>query len=177
MSLAHGSSTRRILGLACLSAMATLLAAVPTAAQQQRPSLNAGRIAGEVFAGAYVGIGGFLIGRYVAEQVSDRVGVTSDLTRRRVGVAGGGLLAGLATAGTVYAIGSVGDQAGDFDATLLGTGVGFVAAMGVARMVLGPLGSPREGMSTAGRWATVNVLALLPAAGAAVGFASTRRSR
>lgn len=158
-------------------AFVALAAAVPAVcdSQEQRPSLSAGRITGEVVAGAYAGIAGFLVGRYAGERVSDLVGVDSDRTRRRVGFTSGVLIAGLSTAGTVYAIGNIGDQTGDFNATYLGTGVGFVVAVGLARVVLGPGGRPGEGMSTAGRWAAANVIALLPAAGAAVGFASTRR--
>lgn len=144
-------------------------------AQQARPDLNAGRIAGEAFAGAYAGIGGFLIGRYVGERTSDLVGVDRDETRRRVGFTTGVVVAGLATAGTVYGIGNIGDETGNFDATLLGAGVGFVGAVLLARMTLGPSERPREGMSTAMRWAAANVIALLPSIGATIGFNSTRR--
>jgi hypothetical protein len=150
---------------------------VPTLAesQQARPDLNAGRIAGEAFAGAYAGIGGFLIGRYVGERTSDLVGVDREETRRRVGFTSGVVVAGLATAGTVYGIGNIGDETGNFDATLLGAGVGFVGAVLLARMTLGPSERPREGMSTAMRWAAANVIALLPSIGATIGFNSTRR--
>ncbi len=144
-------------------------------AQQARPELNAGRIAGEAFAGAYAGIGGFLVGRYLGHLGSDIVGVGSDDTRRRVGFASGVVVAGLATAGTVYGIGNIGDETGNFDATLLGAGVGFVGALALARMTLGPSERPRQGMSTAGRWAAANVIALLPSIGATIGFNSTRR--
>ena len=182
MKTSCGSVTRATTAIAvaaiALSAI-VLAAALPAvaAAQEQRPSLSAGRVTGEVVVGAYAGIAGFLMGRYAGERVSDLVGVESDRRRRSVGFASGVLIAGLATAGTVYGIGSIGDQTADFDATYLGTGVGFVAALGLARVVLGPGGRPREGMSTAGRWAVANAIALLPAAGAAVGFASTRRSQ
>ena len=59
---------------------------------------------------------------------------------------------------------------------LLETGIGFVAGLGVARMVLGPAGRPREGISTKARWATANVIAFLPAIGATIAFNSTRRA-
>lgn len=144
-------------------------------AQQARPDLNAGRIAGEAFAGAYAGIGGFLIGRFIGERTSDLLGAEREEMRRRVGFASGVALAGLATAGTVYGIGNIGDETGNFDATLLGAGVGFVGALAIARMTLGPSERPREGMSTAMRWAAANVIALLPSVGATVGFNSTRR--
>lgn len=163
----------RVLQLAVLAA--ALAVSDVAEAQQARPDLNAGRIAGEAFAGAYAGIGGFLIGRFVGERTSDLVGVDREETRRRVGFATGVVVAGLATAGTVYGIGNIGDETGDFDATLLGAGVGFVGAVALARMTLGPSERPREGMSTAMRWAAANVIALLPSIGATIGFNSTRR--
>jgi len=85
--------------------------------------------------------------------------------------------AGLTTAGTVYGIGSIGDQTGDFATTYLGTGIGFVMAWGLQRSLLGPHERPRSGMSTAMRWTVANVLASLPAAGATIGFNSTRRTK
>lgn len=163
----------RLLQVALLAVALTVSAVAE--AQQARPDLNAGRIAGEAFAGAYAGIGGFLIGRFVGERTSDIVGVDREETRRRVGFATGVVVAGLATAGTVYGIGNIGDETGDFDATMLGAGVGFVGAVALARMTLGPSERPREGMSTAMRWAAANVIALLPSIGATIGFNSTRR--
>ena len=106
-----------------------------------------------------------------------RAGASNETTIRNTGYIGGIIGGGLATAGVVYAIGSIGDQTGDFDATALGTGVGFVAALGLAKMVLGPEGRPRAGMSTKARWVTANVIAMLPAVGASIGFNSTRRQR
>jgi hypothetical protein len=144
-------------------------------AQQARPQLNPGRVAGELVAGTYVGIGGFLVGRYAGERLADLSGAQSDATVRRVGLTTGVAVAGLATAGTVYGIGNIGDQTGEFSATYLGTGVGFVAAWGLSRVLLGPAERPREGMSTGMRWAAANVIALLPSIGATVGFNSSRR--
>lgn len=164
---------RHILHVAFL--VVALAAPVGAEAQQARPDLNAGRIAGEAFLGAYAGIGGFLIGRFVGERTSDLGGVAREETRRRIGFTTGVVVAGLATAGTVYGIGNIGDETGDFDATMLGAGVGFVGALALARMTLGPSERPREGMSTAMRWAAANVIALLPSIGATIGFNSTRR--
>ncbi len=156
-----------------------LLAAPLTvaSAQQSRPALSAGRVTGELVAGTYAGIGGFLVGRYVGERIGDLAGVDQDATRRFVGNLSGVAVAGLATAGTVYAIGNIGDQTGEFDATYLGTGVGFVAGWALSRALLGPQERPRQGMSTAMRWATVNIIAFLPSIGATVGFNSSRRFR
>jgi hypothetical protein len=152
------------------------LAAVPARAQEQgKPRLDAVRVAGEAFGGAYAGIGGFVLGRYVGTGIADMVGVESEVTRRRTGYAAGMLVGGAATAGAVYLIGSMGNQAGDFNATALGTGVGFVAAVGIAQLFLDPDGRPRAGMSTRMRWTAINIVALLPAIGATIGFNSTRR--
>lgn len=154
------------------------LTALPAQAQrQEKPRIDAGRIAGEAIGGAYAGIGGFLIGRELGNIASDVAGVESEVTRRNVGYATGFAVSTLATTGVVYGIGSIGDQTGDFNATLLGTGVGFIAGAGIARLVLGPGVRPDPGMSTRARWATINALALLPAIGATIGFNSTRRFR
>ncbi|MEX2182794.1 MAG: hypothetical protein WD771_12195 [Gemmatimonadaceae bacterium] len=167
-------------GLSTVMAVAAALAALlpaGLAAQEQRPPLNAGRVAAEVVVGAYAGIGGFVIGRFVGEGLSDAIGVGAEDTRRNVGRATGFVVAGLATAGTVYGIGNIGDETGDFDVTALGTGVGFIAALAIARVALGPnVGTDRK-MGAKGRWLTINALALLPAVGATVGFNSSRRIR
>jgi hypothetical protein len=149
--------------------------AAPLAAQQQRPALSAGRVTGQLVAGTYAGIGGYLIGRFVGERAADLLGAERDATLRIVGNVSGVAVAGLATAGTVYGIGNIGDQTGAFSATYLGTGVGFVAGWALSRAILGPQERPRQGMSTAMRWATANVIALLPSIGATVGFNSSRR--
>ncbi len=164
---------------ATLRALAALaLAASAAGAQREpKPRIDAGRIAGEAVAGAYAGIGGFLIGREIGNIASDLAGVESEVTRRNVGYTTGFAVSTLATTGVVFGIGSIGDQTGDFDATLLGTGVGFIAGAGLARILFGPSGQPDPGMSTRMRWATINALALLPAIGATIGFNSTRRFR
>jgi hypothetical protein len=143
------------------------------AQRQERPRLDSGRIAAESIGGAYAGIGGFLVGRYAGEAVGSALGVESDITRRRVGYATGAVTATFATAGFVYAIGSMGDTAGDFDATLLGSSAGLLAGFVVGKFVF-PTGDDHT-MSSKARWATINVLALLPSIGATIGFNSTRR--
>ncbi len=174
MKLTRSSVTAR---WAPATGAALLCAALvgPLAAQQARPPLNAGRVTGELVAGTYAGIGGFLVGRFVGERTADLLGAEREGTLRVVGNVSGVAVAGLATAGTVYGIGNIGDQTGDFSATYLGTGVGFVAGWALSRAILGPQERPRQGMSTAMRWATANVIALLPSIGATVGFNSSRR--
>ena len=158
-----------LLGLMCIAATAG-------AQQQPKPRLEPARVTGQVVLGAYAGIGGFIVGRYLGEELVQRVGSEHEPTIRRVGFATGTIGGGLATAGVVYGIGSLGEQSGDFDATALGAGVGFVASMALARVLLGPELSPPSGMRTTARWATANLIALLPAVGASIGFNSTRRS-
>lgn len=144
-------------------------------AQQARPALSAGRVTAEAVVGAYAGIGGFIVGRYVGERAAEMMGATSEDTQRRLGFTAGVIAGGLTTAGSVYGIGSVGNQTGDFATTYLGTGVGFAAAWGLSRALLGP--SARPDQHTAGRWAVANLIAFLPAIGGTIGFNSTRRAR
>lgn len=167
----------RALAAGVLLALLALPAIAAGAQEQPKPRLDAVRVAGEALGGAYAGIGGFVMGRYVGTGIADLVGVESEVTRRRTGYAVGMITGGAATAGAVYMIGSMGNQAGDFNATALGTGVGFVAAVGIAQLFLDPDGRPRAGMSTRMRWTAINIVALLPAIGATVGFNSTRRTR
>lgn len=170
------SSAGVIAARGSLVALALCLGAASALAQQiERPRIEPARVAGQVIVGGYSGIGGFVIGRFVAEGIAGVAQVENEAALRRLGFVGGVIGGGLATAGVVYGIGNIGDQTGDFDATYLGTGVGFVAALGIAKMILGPEGRPREGMSTSARWATANIIALLPAIGATIGFNSTRR--
>lgn len=173
-----GSARLISLSRSGLLTVAAALCLVPALqAQQSRPPLSAGRVTGQLVAGTYAGIGGFLVGRFVGERLADLGGAESDRAMDRVGITTGVLVAGLATAGTVYGIGNIGDQTGDFDATYLGTGVGFVAGWAISRAILGPSERPRQGMSTAMRWTMANVIALMPSIGATVGFNSTRRMR
>lgn len=168
-----GTGARRAcVGCLVLCALATIPARAH-AQREGRPRLDAGRLAAESVGGAYVGIGGFLAGRFAGEQIGTALGVESDVTRRRVGYTTGAVTATFATAGFVYAIGSMGDTAGDFDDTLLGTGAGLAVGFVLGKLIF-PAGDDHT-MSSKARWATINVLALLPSIGATVGFNSTRR--
>lgn len=156
-------------------ALALALVATPAEAQRQgKPRLEAGRVAIEAVGGAYAGIGGFLMGRVVGESVGVSMGVESDVTRRRVGYATGAAFGTAATAGFVYAVGSIGDTDGDFNATLLGAGLGLITGIAADKLIFN-VGPPKPGESTRAQWAVINVLALLPSIGATIGFNSTRR--
>ncbi|MBM3884949.1 MAG: hypothetical protein FJ361_03775 [Gemmatimonadetes bacterium] len=171
--MTHRAATGLVLAAALCAGLGS---ARPLGAQAlEKPRLDAGRVTGEVLAGTYAGIGGFLIGRATAVRIAEGVGAVEEPTLRRAGWAGGILGGGLATAGVVYGIGRLGETAGDFDATWLGSGAGFVLSATVARLLFGADGAPPEGMRPAARWATINALALLPAIGATIGFNSTRR--
>lgn len=167
---------RRLAG-AALALPMLLVAPSLAAAQDLTPPLSAGRVLGEALGGTYAGIGGFVVGRYLGERVSDAVGVQADRTRDRVAMISGITLAGLATAGTVYAIGNIDGQTGDFDRTWLGSGIGFAAAFAINYVIIGPLERPREGTSTATQWIVANALAFLPSIGATIAFNQTRRYR
>jgi hypothetical protein len=164
-------------GFLAIALLTVATAHAPLSAQEARPSLSAGRVGGELVVGAYAGIGGFFIGRYVGDRMSDGFGVTSEATRDRLRTSTGVLLAGAATAGTVYAIGNIGNQTGDLGETAAGTAVGLVAAIALSRVVMAPEGRPQREVSTARRWATANVIALLPAIGATIAFNNSRQFR
>ena len=161
----------------CATLAVALLASSAGAQQAPRPRLEPARVSGEVVAGAYASIAGFLVGRFALRRVADVVGVENETAMRRIGLAGGVVAGTFATAGVVYGIGNIGNQTGDFDRTVIGSAIGFTAAVGIATVILGPEGRPRTGMSTTRRWATANVIALLPAIGATIAFNSTRRTQ
>jgi hypothetical protein len=158
--------------------LAVLLAGPATASAQRepKPRLDAGRVAAEAIGGSYAGIGGFLLGRYVGNEVGEALGVRSDVTRNRVGYATGAVVGTFATAGFVYAIGNLGDQAGDFDDTLMGASAGLVVGYALSKILFAN-GAPRTGTSSAARWAAINVIALMPSVGATIAFNSTRRTQ
>lgn len=163
---------RRSLGvLSCALALCT----APLSAQRaERPPLEAGRLTGEVVGGAYAGIAGFLAGRWIGNTVADAIGVEHDKTRNAIALSGAIAGAGLGTAGAVYAIGSLGDQSGDFSATMLGGGVGWVAGTALSRVLFGDTKDATH-LRSRTKWVAATVEALLPSIGATIGFNSTRR--
>jgi hypothetical protein len=161
--------------------VAALAVAAPLAAQdvpasaRPRPVLSAPRVGGELLAGAYAGYLGFYIGRFAGERIADLVQLEEEGGVRRGAVltfAYSG--AAFGTAAAVSGIGSLGDQTGEFGAALLGTGLGFVVAVGVNRLVFpgSEGGTPR---ARATRRLADAIEVLLPAIGATIAFNSTRR--
>jgi hypothetical protein len=166
---------RRLIALALTAcALGRPLGAQESEGPSGRPALEPLRIGGEVVAGAYAGFLGFYVGRFVGERVGDllRLEGTGDAHRTTMLVfANAG--AAFGTAGTVYGIGSIGDQTGDFGTTLLGTGLGYATAVGLNRFICPPAGrAPRASRC---RIIADAVEVLLPAIGSTIAFNSTRR--
>jgi hypothetical protein len=168
---------RRVLALVLTALTATApLGAQVAAPASPRPSLEPARVAGEVVGGAYAGFLGFYVGRFVGERVGDVFRIDENGTAHRnivLGFAYAG--AAFGTAGTVYGIGSIGDQTGDFGAALLGTGVGFGVAVGLNRFICPPPAG-RTPRAARCRIITDAIEVLLPAIGSTIAFNSTRRS-
>ena len=128
-----------------------------------------------MLASAYAGIGGFLLGRYAGNSVATMTGATSEDTRERVAHATGVLAGGLTTAGSVYAIGSIGDQTGSFRDALIGAGAGYVTSLAIRWVAMGTSSAKGRGDASGMRWMGAAIESLLPAIGSTIAFNSSRR--
>ena len=133
------------------------------------------RVAGEVLAGAYAGIGGYFVGSWLAGNVGEMLPDASEGTRDQIAFVGGVVGAGIATAASVSAIGNIGDQTGSYPAALAGTAGGVVAGLLLNQILYGHARLPSEPESSRLRWVEASLEAMLPSIGATIGFNSTRK--
>ncbi len=168
---------RAIVTCACAFALglATLGAQALPPEPSNRPELDPARVAGEVLVGTYAGLGGFLVGRYLGGSVANLLPRAAESTRENFAHWTGLAAGGAATAGGVYAIGSMGDQRGSYAWALAGAGAGYVTVIAVTRLIASkhnPAVTPEQSRA---RWLRATVESLLPAIGATIAFNSTRR--
>ena len=146
-----------------------------TVAGKGTPNLEPARVAGEVLAGAYAGIGGYFVGSWLAGNVGEMLPDASEGTRDQIAFVGGVVGAGIATAASVSAIGNIGDQTGSYRAALAGTAGGVVAGLLLNQILYGHARLPSEPESSRLRWVEASLEAMLPSIGATIGFNSTRK--
>lgn len=158
-----------------LATVTTIPGASVTSTTDGRPALEPARIAGQVLAGAYAGIGGYLIGTLTGNLVGDVLTRASQDTREQVGFGFGIAGGALATAASVSAIGNIGDQTGSFGTALVGTGGGVLAGLLLNQVMYGHARLPSDPQSSRMRWVEASLEALLPSLGATIAFNSTRR--
>jgi hypothetical protein len=139
------------------------------------PPLEPARIAGQVLAGAYAGIGGYFIASWAGGFVTDRLTDASEGTRADIQFTIGILGAAAATAGSVWAVGDIGDQTGSYGAALGGTAGGIATAFLLNKILYGRARLPTESGSSRLRWVEASLEALLPSIGATIAINSTRR--
>lgn len=139
------------------------------------PPLEPARVAGEVLAGAYAGIGGYFIGSWLGGNIGEMLPDASEGTRDQIAFVGGVVGAGIATAASVSAIGNIGDQTGSYPAALAGTAGGVVAGLLLNQILYGHARLPSETESSRLRWVEASLEAMLPSIGATIGFNSTRK--
>ena len=139
------------------------------------PAIEPARVVGEVLAGAYAGIGGYVLGNWAGGMLATMLPSTSDGTRDRIAMVSGILGAGIATAASVSAIGNIGDQTGSYPAALAGTAGGVAVGLLLNQILYGHARLPSEGESSRVRWIEASLEAMLPAIGATIAFNSTRR--
>ncbi len=168
---------RRLLGcvqvLACMGVVASL--GSPLGAQRvARPAVEPLRVAGEVAVGTYAGIGGYFLGSAIGNHIAGRWPDQNEHTTAFITTGFAYTGAAFATAGGVYAIGSMGDQRGSFSATMLGTGIGAGVGWVLDRTLFTP-NRDESAVASQRRWAETLVNSLLPSIGATIGFNSSRR--
>ena len=103
------------------------------------------------------------------------MGATSEETHDRSAHVAGVIVGGLTTAGSVYGIGSIGDQTGSFRDALLGAGAGYVTGLAVRWVAMGATSGPRDADDSGMRWMGAAIESLLPAIGATIAFNTSRR--
>jgi hypothetical protein len=143
--------------------------------QMRTPPLEPARVAGQVLAGAYAGIGGYFVGSWVGKVVVNNMPMASDGTKEQVSFVFGVAGATAATAASVSAIGNIGDQTGRYDTALLGTAGGVAVGLVLNQLLYGHARLPEEEGSSRIRWLEASLEALLPSIGATIAFNSTRR--
>jgi hypothetical protein len=143
--------------------------------KMRTPPLEPARVGGQVLAGAYAGIGGYFIGSWTGQLVTEHMPMASDNTKEKISFAFGLAGATLATAGTVSAIGNIGDQTGSYRTALAGTLGGVAAGMLLNQLLYGHARLPSEEGSSKVRWIEASLEALLPSIGATIAFNSSRR--
>ena len=140
-----------------------------------KPPLEPARIAGQVLAGAYAGLGGYVIASWAGGFLTDRLTDASEGTKDHIQFAVGVTGAALATAGSVWAVGDIGDQTGSYTAALAGTAGGIAVAFALNKILYGHARLPTETGSSRMRWVEASLEALLPSIGATIAFNSKRR--
>lgn len=139
------------------------------------PPVEPARVAGEVLAGAYAGIGGYFIGSWAGSMLGAMLPSASDGTKDQISFGAGIVGATLATAASVTAIGNIGDQTGSYPTALAGTVGGVAAGLLLNQLLYGHARLPSEHGSSRVRWIEASLEALLPSLGATIAFTSTRR--
>ena len=166
--------------LACMGAATASVKAqtfnqadMPAIVRLPRPALDPLRITGEVVVGNIAGLGGYFVGQALGNHIASRWPDQNEHTSVFITTGFAYTGAAFATAGGVYAVGSMGDQRGSFSATMLGTGVGAGVAWVLDRTLFSDIDDTASGSRT--RWAQTLLNSLLPSIGATIGFNSSRR--
>ncbi|MDA1081970.1 MAG: hypothetical protein O2973_09895 [Gemmatimonadetes bacterium] len=141
----------------------------------EKPPLEPARVAGQLLAGAYAGIGGYVIGSLAGGALTGAMPGVSDDAKSTIKFTAGVLGAAAATAGAVWTVGDIGDQAGSYTDALIGTAGGIATAFLFNRLVYGHARLPSEPGSSRLRWIEASLEALLPSLGATIVFNSNRR--
>lgn len=148
--------------------------AQPTAQHEGTPALHPERVAGEVVAGTYAGVFGYFIGRGIGTIATTMMRSDNDRLREFIVNDVGIASAAFAIGGTVYAIGTMGAETGDFPTTMVGVSAGVAASLIMSRLVFkGRM--PVDESSSRRKWLMATLDSSLPAIGATIAFNASRK--
>ncbi|MBM4194897.1 MAG: hypothetical protein FJ202_11035 [Gemmatimonadetes bacterium] len=170
------SAARTVASRAGIAVILASVAVTPLVAQgaNKKPPVEPARVTGELLAGAYGGMGGYLIGSYAGTMLGRALPTASEGTKKDIAFVTGVLGAGVATAASVSAVGHIGDQTGSYQKALVGAAGGMAAAVLLNQVIYGHARLPSERGSSRVRWLEASLEALLPSIGATIAFNSTR---
>jgi hypothetical protein len=146
----------------------------PAEESRGTPPVEPARVAGQVLAGAYSGIGGYVLASWAGGLAMNNM-PASENTKDQIQFALGLVGATMATAASVSAIGNIGDQTGSYRAALAGTAGGVAVGVILNQLLYGHARLPSEEGSSRVRWIEASLEALLPSIGATLAFNSTRK--
>lgn len=139
-----------------------------------RPALRLERVGAQVVGGTYAGVAGYMIGRGIGTVATQMLSEEHDHMRDEIVNGVGVVGAGLAIAGTVYAIGDLGAETGSFRQTLGGVAIGSVASLAISHLVFrGRI--PADKWSARRKWWVATLECSLPAIGGTIAFNNSRK--
>ncbi|MDQ8153581.1 MAG: hypothetical protein P3B98_02865 [Gemmatimonadota bacterium] len=144
------------------------------AATEGKPAIRYERVAGEIVAGTYAGVIGYFVGRGVGTIATTMMKSDHDRVREHIVNDIGIASAAFAIGGTVFAIGNLGAESGDFRTTMVGVTAGVGASLLMSKLIFkGRM--PSNEASSHRKWLMATLDSSLPAIGGTIAFNASRK--